>query len=134
MILHLCVILFTGVGVGFPAYITGHMTRGSASRGICIGGGLSIRSFNAFLLLICLQINEYLKVQQMWPVGPKKTELPFYWCRKHLLRTNSNVTNPLAWNLQPSLLHPLSKCKEILMPLYSLWQVSLKATFQTISS
>ena len=34
MFLHLCVILFTGGLVGFPACITGHMTRGSASRGL----------------------------------------------------------------------------------------------------
>ena len=33
MFLHPCVILFTG-GVGFPVCITGHMTRGSASRGV----------------------------------------------------------------------------------------------------
>ena len=31
--LHLCVILFTGRGVGFPACITGHMTKG-----VCIWG------------------------------------------------------------------------------------------------
>ena len=36
MFLHLCVILFTGGrGVGFPACITGHMTRG---MGVCIWG------------------------------------------------------------------------------------------------
>ena len=47
MFLHMCVILFTdGTGVGFPAFITGHMTRGSTSKGegvyiqegVCIGG------------------------------------------------------------------------------------------------
>ena len=67
MLLHLCVILFTedggggvGKGVGFPACITGHMTRGptggSASRGglhagkimqtphpVCLQGGLHLR-------------------------------------------------------------------------------------------
>ena len=37
MFLHLCEILFVRA-VGFPACTTGHMTRGSASRGIGIGG------------------------------------------------------------------------------------------------
>ena len=38
MSLHLSVILFKGGGgrVGFPACITGHMNRGSASGGVCI--------------------------------------------------------------------------------------------------
>ena len=35
MFLHLCVILFTGIGVDFPACITGHMT----GEGVCIQGG-----------------------------------------------------------------------------------------------
>ena len=40
--LHLCVILFTG-GLGFPACITGHMTRGSASgEGLPPGGSASM--------------------------------------------------------------------------------------------
>ena len=36
MFLHLFVSLFTGEGVGFPACITGDMTRG-----VCIGGGVA---------------------------------------------------------------------------------------------
>ena len=51
MFSHLYVILFTEGAVGFPACITGHMTRWSASRGglhlgglplegVCIHGGL----------------------------------------------------------------------------------------------
>ena len=31
-----------GGGVGFPACITGHLSRGSASRGLCIQGGGSL--------------------------------------------------------------------------------------------
>ena len=31
MFLHLCVILFKGGGVGFPACITGHMTKGGSA-------------------------------------------------------------------------------------------------------
>ena len=56
MFLHLCAILFTGGGrVGFPACITGHMTRGSTSRlvcirGVCIGGGWGGRGVGQTLL------------------------------------------------------------------------------------
>ena len=42
MFLHLCVILFTGRG-GFPACITGHMTGGSVSSGVCIPGESAYR-------------------------------------------------------------------------------------------
>ena len=53
MLLHLCVILFTGRGVSFPACITGQMTRvmsasmGSASRGSASRGSAS-RGVSAF--------------------------------------------------------------------------------------
>ena len=67
MFLHLCIILFTGVG-GFPACITGHMTRGiclqgnlplkeskSGGRGVCLQWGLHRRG-GGCIQAVCIQV------------------------------------------------------------------------------
>ena len=49
MFLHLCVIPLTGEEVGFPACITGHMTRvGSASGGSASRGSASSLTYKLF--------------------------------------------------------------------------------------
>ena len=67
--LHLCVILFKGGRGGFPVCITGNMTGGSATRGVCPTGctpppGLqdTVNKRAVRILLECILIPHLLKV------------------------------------------------------------------------